>query len=105
MTFTRVGHIDDLWSGEQTTLMVNGIQLLIINIDNQIYALEDRCAHQGVPLSRGCRQGAVLTCSVHSWQYDICTGQGINPKSAKLKMFPVKIEQGNILVDTNEGAL
>jgi len=34
------------------------------------FALEDRCAHRQVPLSRGVVQGCSLRCGYHGWAYD-----------------------------------
>jgi len=33
---------------------------------------------------------------------DVCTGHGVNPESARLAPFPVKVERGEILVDLDE---
>ena len=35
-----------------------------------IFALEDRCAHRQVPLSRGLIDGCVVRCCYHGWSYD-----------------------------------
>jgi renierapurpurin 18,18'-hydroxylase len=39
----------------------------------RIYALEDRCAHRQVPLSRGVVEGETLRCTYHGWAYN-CAG-------------------------------
>jgi toluene monooxygenase system ferredoxin subunit len=44
-------------------------------------------------------QGNVLACPTHGWEFDASTGQGINPKAACLESFPVKVDNGEILVD------
>jgi toluene monooxygenase system ferredoxin subunit len=82
-------------------LVVEGAKVLIANVDGEVVAYEDRCAHQGVPLSRGQleRVGCTLTCAAHGWQYDLRTGDGINPKGVALRRLPVKIEAGGILVE------
>jgi nitrite reductase/ring-hydroxylating ferredoxin subunit len=41
----------------------------------------------------------VLACSTHGWEFDVCTGLGINPKTACLATFAVRVENGDILVD------
>jgi toluene monooxygenase system ferredoxin subunit len=84
MAFRKVATVDDLWSGDD------------------VYAYEDCCAHLGVCLSRGTLAGGVLTCSAHEWQYDIATGRGVNPASAFLRPFPVKVEARQIFVDLPE---
>lgn len=38
--------------------------------NGEVFALEDRCAHRQVPLSRGVVQGATIRCCYHGWSYD-----------------------------------
>ena len=103
MSFQRVADAADLWPGEMRGIDVDGLKVLIANLDGEVVAYEDRCAHQGVPLSRGqlARVGCALTCAAHGWQYDLRTGDGINPKGVALRRLPVKIEAGGIWVETN----
>ena len=35
-----------------------------------VFALEDRCAHRQVPLSKGVVEGCALRCCYHGWTYD-----------------------------------
>ena len=79
--------------------VVAGRKVLLINLDGTIYAYEDKCAHLGVPLSHGHLRGAHLTCRAHRWEYDLCTGRGCNPATARLRAFAVKVDHGDILVD------
>lgn len=89
----------DLWSGEKISCLVDGKKILLVNIEDKIYAFEDRCAHQGVALSEGRLDGKTLICRAHHWEYDACTGKGINPKTARLSEVCVKVQDGNILVN------
>jgi toluene monooxygenase system ferredoxin subunit len=95
----RVGSLDDLWSGEMRAVEVEGEQLVLINCDGCVRAFADRCAHQGVPLSLGRLEGGVLTCSAHAWQYDVASGEGINPQGVSLRVFRVEVRDGAIWVD------
>jgi toluene monooxygenase system ferredoxin subunit len=99
MAFTRAGRLEDVWPGEMRPVEVNGRRLLLVNVGGQLAAFTDRCAHLGVPLSQGRLDGRVLTCSAHRWQYDAGTGQGVNPATACMASWPVRVENGNILVD------
>jgi len=38
--------------------------------DGTVFALEDRCAHRQVPLSKGSVDGCTLRCGYHGWRYD-----------------------------------
>lgn len=99
MAFTRVAALDELWDGEMIARPVGRRRVLLVRLGDQVSAFEDRCAHLGVPLSQGRLDGAVLTCSAHHYQYDARTGCGINPRSVCLVRFPVRVEDGAILVE------
>jgi len=99
MPFTRVAALEELWSGEMTPRLVDGKKVLLVRIGDAVHAYEDRCAHLGVALSEGSLEDGLLTCSAHQWQYDARTGTGINPASACLRRFPVKADEGDVLVD------
>ena len=105
MAFQRVCALDDLWQGEMEEFEVNGEEILIIHTENgEIRAIPASCPHQETPLCEGELEGNTLTCGAHLWQFDVITGKGINPDDAKLVLFSVKIEDGDIYVDTKSRA-
>jgi toluene monooxygenase system ferredoxin subunit len=99
MAFRKLATLDDLWSGEMLALESEGQPVLLVNVDGAICAYADICPHLRTRLSQGSLQGTVLACSTHGWEFDVRTGQGINPKAACLESFPVKVDNGEILVD------
>ena len=101
MGFQRVAKIEDLWSGEMMGLEVNGESVLLVNVDNQIYAYADVCPHQKSRLSEGTLTDKILRCGRHHWEFDVCSGSGVNPRSACLRMFPIRINGEDIFVDVN----
>jgi toluene monooxygenase system ferredoxin subunit len=98
MSLRRVALLDDLWNGEMMGLEVDGNHILLINVDDRIYAYADACPHQKSRLSEGNLMGKTLRCARHHWEFDVCTGHGINPQNACLKVFPVTLESRDILV-------
>jgi toluene monooxygenase system ferredoxin subunit len=99
MAFRKVATLDELWDGEMTVLEIEGHVVLLVNVDGGIHAYADSCPHLGTRLSQGSLQRNMLTCATHGWEFEASTGQGINPKTACLKSFAVKVENGDILVD------
>lgn len=83
-------------------LDVDGNSILLINVDDQIYAYANACPHQKSQLSEGSLRGKTLRCARHHWEFDACTGHGINPQNACLKVFPVSVENGDILLDLQD---
>ena len=100
MALQRVAAVDDLWGGELLACEAGGRKLVLVRIDDTVHAYEDRCAHLSFPLSRGELHGAILTCAAHHWRYDLRTGCGVNPASARLTRVPVTLRDGQILVET-----
>jgi toluene monooxygenase system ferredoxin subunit len=105
MAFVQAAKQDELWPGEVLALRVGGESVLLAAFDSGVVAYEDRCPHQGVPLSKGRLDGCVLTCSAHQWQFDLQSGRGVNPESSRLRRYPVRIEGDAIWVDPKKKEL
>ena len=90
--------VDDLWIGEMKGVSVNGRRVLLVRLEDGLFAYEDRCAHLGVPLSEGTLAEGVLTCRAHHYQYDARTGAGINPRTVKLVSIPLSVRDGRIVL-------
>jgi toluene monooxygenase system ferredoxin subunit len=102
MTLRKVASLDDLWSGEMIGLDVRGNDILIVNIDDHIYAYADACPHQKSRLSEGDLIGRTIRCARHHWEFDVCTGQGMNPQDACLKASPVSLDNRDILLELDD---
>lgn len=102
MTLRKAASLDDLWSGEMMSREVDGNSILLVNVDDHIYAYADACPHQKSRLSEGSLSGRTLRCGRHHWEFDACTGRGINPESACLKILPVTIANGDIFISLDE---
>jgi phenylpropionate dioxygenase-like ring-hydroxylating dioxygenase large terminal subunit len=61
----------DLVRGKSLAVTFAGDPIVLVRTkQGTVYALEDRCAHRQVPLSRGVVVGECLRCSYHAWTYD-----------------------------------
>jgi toluene monooxygenase system ferredoxin subunit len=80
-------------------VQADGARLVMVRLGDDVHAYADRCAHLGFALSEGLLEGKILTCAAHHWQYDASTGCGVNPPTARLVRYPVRIEQGQIYVE------
>jgi phenylpropionate dioxygenase-like ring-hydroxylating dioxygenase large terminal subunit len=78
-----------------------------------LHAIEDRCAHRQLKLSRGQVTGCTLTCMYHGWQFD---GDGrcahiphdLFGKKApefQLATFPVRVRHGIVWIFPGDAAL
>ena len=92
------GTLDDLWEGEVRGVNLGGVDVVLCNVDGELFAYEDRCPHLANPLSHGVLQQNTLRCAAHEWEFDARTGQGVNPQAARLKPFPVRHDDDRIFV-------
>jgi carbazole 1,9a-dioxygenase len=78
-----------------------GERILFKRIDGKVYAIEDRCAHRGVPLSvrPECYTKNTITCWYHGFTYDLRDGKLVaivtDPESpligrVTMKSYPVE---------------
>lgn len=107
MSYVNVAKTTDLGNNEMKMIEINGIEILISNIDGGYYAISNKCPHMGGSLSEGILNGGIITCPKHGAKFDAKTGENVgDAKIVFLKMkvkddrtYPVKIEDNNILVD------
>lgn len=94
----RICSASELVEGTRVGKQVQGTNVLIFRIANEIFAYEDSCPHAGAPLIDGRLHNGQLTCRHHQWQFDVRTGASVRPRGNKLKSYPVKIEGGDIFL-------
>lgn len=92
------GTLDELWEGEMRGANLGGVDVVMCNVEGELFAYEDRCPHLANPLSHGVLQRNTLTCAAHEWEFDARTGDGVNPQAARLKALPVRLEGDRIFV-------
>jgi nitrite reductase (NADH) small subunit len=67
-------------------------------VGDRIHALDNACPHAGGPLAEGTLEGGCVTCPLHGWKFDVCTGGGVAPSTTAVTAYPTKIENGKVLV-------
>jgi len=97
--FKKVCDLDDVWEGEMDVFDVEGQEVLIVHADGgEVKAFDPVCPHQDHPLVEGEFNDCILTCSAHLWQFDVRSGEGVNPSGVALTAYPVKVENDEIFV-------
>jgi len=70
--------------------------------DDKVFALLDRCPHQGGPLSQGIVFGESVACPLHNWTIELADGCARAPDVGCTQRFAVRIEAGAVLLDVEE---
>lgn len=100
--FERVCATDDVWEGELISFDLASRKIILINLEEQFHAYDSQCPHQDQSLCEGNLEGSVLTCPAHLWQFDVTTGQGVNPTGCNLKGYALKVENDEVYVDIDQ---
>lgn len=66
---------------------------------DQVFAIDDACPHKGGPLSEGIVHGTSVTCPLHSWVFDLNTGEAQGADEGAVATYAVTVQDGRILLD------
>jgi nitrite reductase/ring-hydroxylating ferredoxin subunit len=97
--------VDHLWDGEMEHFRAGDTSILLLKINGRFHAYQARCPHQGAALVEGELDGALLTCAAHRWQFDATNGQGVNPRCARLRRYPVHVVDRKVLIEVGPGGV
>ena len=100
--WTPLAPAADCPAGEALELVVGDRIVALFNVDGQFHALDGVCPHQGGPLGQGDLIGCIVTCLWHGWQFDVRTGQHQLSQKVVQDSLPVKVEEGQVLVDLED---
>ena len=109
-----VATVAELPPGSRKIVDVEGRSIGVFNVDGTFYALRNTCPHQAAPLCLGsikgmalpskpgeylwAREGEILRCPWHGWEFDIRTGQSwCDPARLKAKRYAAAREPGAAL--------
>jgi len=104
-----VCRVEELPPGERKIVDVAGRSIGVFNVKGTYYALRNRCPHHGAPLCRGIlkdlvlgpapyhyqvdREGEVLQCPWHGWEFDVTNGRSVfNPHRIRVRRYDVTVE-------------
>lgn len=90
---------EQLLPGEKATVWADDTPILVVNLDGELYAVEDKCTHDEFELSSGdidLVEGSIV-CVLHGARFDLRDGRALcAPAYEPVAKFPVKIEHGGV---------
>lgn len=98
--WVEIGKLDDIPRQGARCVSVGEMTLAVFRtMDDQVFALEDKCPHKNGPLSQGIVHDGCVTCPLHNWVISLQTGEAQGADKGRVKSFPVKLEGETILFD------
>jgi 3-phenylpropionate/trans-cinnamate dioxygenase ferredoxin subunit len=101
--------------GERRLVELAGRTVGVFRLDDGYFALADRCPHRGAPLcsrgevvnaiegvgdrsSRVTREGALVRCPWHKWDFDIATGRCEVDARLRVRRYDVRVDGEELVV-------
>jgi len=98
--FTKIASQSDLPPANEAKEFACGDKVICVaNVSGRITAMDNVCLHRGGPLGQGVIEKGKVVCPWHGWEWDPATGQAVHNPAAKLNVYPIKIENGEVLVE------
>src|SRR5262245_42053405 len=98
--FKTVCKISDVVEGEGKTVSVNNKLIALFRVGAQFFAIDDVCPHMGAPLSNGCVENGIVTCSWHAWRFRLADGAWADNPRIKIGWYPVRVVGDEVQIQT-----
>jgi nitrite reductase/ring-hydroxylating ferredoxin subunit len=97
--YSRVASTGEIGPGKMKCVQIDGRRMLLANVDGTFFAADALCTHEDASLCTGSLHGEFVKCPLHGSRFNLRTGQVMEePAEENLRIYPVRIEDGNVLV-------
>ena len=109
-----VARVAEIRPGECRLVEVKQRSIGLFNVNGTIVAVLNVCPHELAPVCRGRvggttlpsppgeyrwgRDGEILACPWHGWEFDMLTGRALADKRVRLRLYPVSIEDDTVYI-------
>ena len=97
--FVKIAEVGELSPGDMKVVNMGPDQVLVVNLDGNIYALDDICSHAYASLSEGDLTGEEIECPLHGSAFNVMTGEVTTPPADEhVRTFEVRIDGQDVLL-------
>lgn len=89
--------------GARVVIAADGNIAVFRTVDDEVFALRDRCPHKGGQLSQGIVHGKKVACPLHDWKIHLDTGAAVAPDEGCAATFPVRVQDGKVFLSLTPG--
>ena len=99
-TWVDIGATSALGEGAPLSAEVDGVAMVVVRCGGDLYAVEDRCTHDGESFTGAEVEVCELICPRHGSRFDLRTGDALTPPAYEpLRTYPVREHDGRIEVE------
>lgn len=94
-----VAKVSEIAPGTTKRVKVNKTEVLLCNVEGEIYAIEDVCTHDGGELDQGDLDGCRIMCPRHGAMFDVKTGAALSlPAIVPVPTYEVQVDGDDIFI-------
>jgi len=101
----RLCALADLVAGVPLRVELDEIDVAVVRVGDEVFAIEDVCSHAEVPLSEGEVTGCTIECELHGSRFDLRSGKPTGPPATRpVPVFETSVIDGAVFaqLDTPE---
>ena len=97
---TRLCALADLTADVPLRVELAEMDVAVVRVGEEIFAIEDVCSHAEVPLSEGEVDGCTIECEMHGSRFDLRTGKPTGPPASQpVPVFATSVLDGAVYAD------
>lgn len=104
MRATQIHTWTELVDRHPAGAFLEGVDLVVIRVEDQVSVFYGRCQHRGGMLADGSVQGDNLVCGLHGWHYDVHSGVSPYDGNVGVHRFNAWVDGDGVFVDADEVA-
>ena len=86
--------------GASVEAEVDGVPVVVVRCGADLYAVEDRCTHDGESFAGAQVESCELICPRHGARFDLKSGEALTPPAYEpVRTYPTRAENGRVLVE------
>lgn len=109
-----VAKVSDIRPGECRIVEIKRLSVGVFNVNGDFIAVLNVCPHELAPVCRGRvsgttlpsppgeyrwgREGEILSCPWHGWEFDLRTGQALADQRVRVRRYPTDVKDGTVFV-------
>jgi len=98
--FTKLANKSELPPTDEAKEFPCGAKTICVaNVNGDYSAMDNVCLHRGGPLGQGMIELGKVVCPWHGWVWDPKTGAADQNPGVKVAVYPLKIENGDVLIE------
>jgi 3-phenylpropionate/trans-cinnamate dioxygenase ferredoxin subunit len=95
-----IGGAEAVTEASPLSAEVEGVAVIVVRCGDALYAVEDRCTHDGEPLNEGQVEECQIICPRHGSHFCLRTGEALTPPAYEpLRTYRVREQEGRVLIE------